>query len=699
MSAESQPVPIVIPLHEDGGKYRCDMELRFTLRSLEKYFTDPFEVVIVGRRVPGVVTNVRHLVSKRGLKTALRHAAEAYPDGFFWMYDDCHLLRPTSAAEMRRTPCLSRRMKAVSAWAQSLDRVFRRLEKEGYPARDFSRPHGPYWFDKGMVDEAFRDWPGMKAKFPFETWILNKRDAERVHGAHRQYYGEFRNPPGPGKRYVNYNDAGNTPELRAWLRATFPEGSRFEVTAGMGEPWEPRAHVIDLESRPRWGADCVRGLAKAGIQARIFPGVDGRDGAAVEAAALTVNEQAFEKMYRRRPLPGEIGCYASHVTFARAVVAGDVAPVSPLHPDWFLVCEDDAEPYGFDAEELRHVLRMARGYDYILLHPALRGAKHAGEREVRRVVGREIGTQAYLISRKACEVVAAFEMRHPIDHALTRCKRLTGGSLWGEAHFEQRREDGTDGIYREREAQKRARTKKHAVVVADCTAGARRGLGNRLTTICAAYACAKRRGLPLAVKWRPGEGCGVEWRELFEPPEGVSFLEDEPEDALVHREAYYTAKNRKRHADLAGIAELDARYWADWREAAALIRPRAGIGLPDRRGFTAVHLRSNHDRRRLEDRWWEAWPDPGEVFVATDHPGVLEKALEVWPRAWALPAARAPEDMDGRDAAGQIEAVRDMFMLCRAGLILGNRVETTFRNLAHLGHGVPVAHLYQGDAP
>jgi FkbM family methyltransferase len=227
----NDPAIIVIPLHHRGGKFRTDLELRFALRSLAANFVGEFKVVIIGKKKPAWLTGVEFIQPARGgLKHALVVAARAYPSGFFWYYDDCVLLQPTTAAEMQLTPASKVWGKPTrTRWGRMLEKVHRRLKMEGHSTYNYSRPHGPYFFDKPMVDESFADWPGMKGKFPFESWILNKRDWPRRHAAVRQYYGGFKSPPGPSRRYLNYNDGGNTLELREWLRKQFPKESRFET--------------------------------------------------------------------------------------------------------------------------------------------------------------------------------------------------------------------------------------------------------------------------------------------------------------------------------------------------------------------------------------------------------------------------------------------------------------------------------------
>lgn len=220
---------IVIPLHHSGGKHGDNTELRFALRSLETHFKDPYQVVIVGRVLPDWIQNVQHVSHRKGLKSALRAAANHSPGGFFWFYDDCCLLRDMTAREMRVTPCSKSWGKPKSAWSRDIEKIRNRLSEQGIRAWDYSRPHGPYWFDKSMVDESFQDWSGMAGKFPFETWILSKRDHPRRHGAVRQYYGRFREPSlNDPKWFLNYNDKGNTRDLRGWLERRFPEPSCHE---------------------------------------------------------------------------------------------------------------------------------------------------------------------------------------------------------------------------------------------------------------------------------------------------------------------------------------------------------------------------------------------------------------------------------------------------------------------------------------
>lgn len=222
---------IVIPVHHHGGREHTNLELRYALRSWERSMTDPFQVTIVSRVLPDWLHGVRHIrqTPVEGLKSALKSAADAYPDGFIWTYDDTFVVRPTSADEVKipvARPAFS--LKTPTPWSRMLVTVYERLVSQGIPPLDVSRPHCPYWFDKSMVDDGFADWLKVSSKFPLETWMISKRRCQVRFGLEKQYYGAFDEPPGPTHGFVNCNDKGWTKELKTWLREAFPAPSKFE---------------------------------------------------------------------------------------------------------------------------------------------------------------------------------------------------------------------------------------------------------------------------------------------------------------------------------------------------------------------------------------------------------------------------------------------------------------------------------------
>lgn len=221
---------ICIPYSPCGGKFKNGKELRYALRGFAKHFKGDYEVVLVGPKKPEWYQGTWIEQTHGKLKTALKLAAEVYPDGFFWWYDDCVLIQDQTAEQLKVTPARKSWGRIWTKWGEGLEKIKVRLEKEGYTPWDYSKPHGPYWFDKGMIDESFNDWPNMAGKFPFESWILSKRDHPRRFGVEAQYYNEFRNAPSAEKIFVNWCDRGFTPELIAWLDQQFPNDDHKEIS-------------------------------------------------------------------------------------------------------------------------------------------------------------------------------------------------------------------------------------------------------------------------------------------------------------------------------------------------------------------------------------------------------------------------------------------------------------------------------------
>jgi hypothetical protein len=235
---------IVVPLHKSGGFNGENLELRYVLRALDRHFKGDFDLTIVGPKLPKWLSAAKLIQTGAGLKTAIRMAADEYPDGFFWWYDDVVLLRDATPEELKVTFAKPGLKGGATGWSKCLAQIAERLKKEGIEPWDYSHPHGPYWFDKGMVDEGFEDWPGMKGKFPWESWILSKRDWPRRRGPYRQVYGDFKEPR-ESDHYLNFNAKGFSEKLRDWLDDRYPDSSQLEIADTPGVEM-----AIEIESRP-----------------------------------------------------------------------------------------------------------------------------------------------------------------------------------------------------------------------------------------------------------------------------------------------------------------------------------------------------------------------------------------------------------------------------------------------------------------
>jgi glycosyl transferase family 25 len=159
-------------------------------------------------------------------------------------------------------------------------------------------------------------------------------------------------------------------------------------------------------------------LAELGLAYTLFAAVDGR----AEQARLfeQVDVPAFQRNVGRDVLPGEIGCYFSHITvWQQFVDSGE---------DVLLVLEDDVV-FGPDfIEALREALRVRAHWDFLKLNkirakqPISQG--RVGPYELNAYLGPATGTGAYLIQRLTAQRLLGefLPVTRPIDHELDRIR-------------------------------------------------------------------------------------------------------------------------------------------------------------------------------------------------------------------------------------------------------------------------------------
>lgn len=462
-------------------------------------------------------------------------------------------------------------------------------------------------------------------------------------------------------------------------------------------------HIIELPSRPRYGADLVKSLDALGFSPSLYPGVDGRDASAAVDFPI-VHPYRFEKRYGRKPVPGEIGCFASHRNFCLDALAGNVAPIcSNKYPDWWFLLEDDAvADGGMNAEFLNSILERAdaESMDYAFLHPG-RLSRRKRLAPGLSVGGRgEIFTHASLIHRRAAESIVKWEMYDPIDLAISHNKWFKIGVLAGPNTFLQRpRREEVDAIHFEKRRPVASSRPGAGVIIADCRCSQKRGLGNLITVVCSAYAAAKVRGWETVIWWEPTTHCSAEWEQLFEPIPGIEIVRNRPSSGHRHTGAYYDAKTRGIHRESAGPGRHTPEYWQAWREIGPMIRLIPELALPEVPGFDAVSVRLAHPPQAITDAWAKVLPDIKAPFLAVDCREAFEIARRRFPDAWWLCDRFQPSDAAPRKIDHIRDAARDMVMLTRASRMFTVGRESTFRNLAHLGHGVPVLKSYAGPAP
>ncbi|NEX45780.1 glycosyltransferase family 25 protein [Pseudotabrizicola algicola] len=174
--------------------------------------------------------------------------------------------------------------------------------------------------------------------------------------------------------------------------------------------------LINLPRSADRRARMVAQLQALGLDYTLFDAVDGR--AEWERLKSSVDLPAFRANVGREVLPGEIGCYHSHLGVWQALLASPHKAALVLEDD--VVFHDDFLP------ALDLALAHADRWDMLKLNkirakfPVGQGA--LGAYRLNAFVGSFTGMGAYLVTRACAQdlLPALLPIRRPIDHALDR---------------------------------------------------------------------------------------------------------------------------------------------------------------------------------------------------------------------------------------------------------------------------------------
>lgn len=189
--------------------------------------------------------------------------------------------------------------------------------------------------------------------------------------------------------------------------------------------------VINLDRSPERLADIRADMSAEGIDLIRIAGVDGKT--IPEAERTLLDTPAFLRRHGKRPVPGEYGCYVSHLKAIDAIAAGEA--------DAGVVFEDDVRP----RPEMMPVLRaLAERDDWDVVrfaHHRRPRRRHlrslpAGRRLSAAFFGPTGSAAAYVVRRSAAARLSAAlrPMSLPFDVALERgwANDVRTFDIWGD---------------------------------------------------------------------------------------------------------------------------------------------------------------------------------------------------------------------------------------------------------------------------
>lgn len=225
---------IVIPLKDQPSRWQ-DNELRYALRSIEKYLTGHGNIYIIGKKRTWL-NNVTFIECKdegakadRIFNKILKAAKdERVSDPFLYMNDDHYLLKPLDIKEIKYWKYGTMRDVANKAQGNYLKRVLRCdrfFRLKGWQTTNFDI-HVPILFEKEKFKSLEQDDYIIKSHY-CNKFGIEGEDMEDIlfHSPKKkqEIYDRIE-----GRLFMSVNDSGLNETMKGFLNELYPQQSNYE---------------------------------------------------------------------------------------------------------------------------------------------------------------------------------------------------------------------------------------------------------------------------------------------------------------------------------------------------------------------------------------------------------------------------------------------------------------------------------------
>jgi hypothetical protein len=228
----TQEHAIVYPYNAAGSKWH---ELRYSLRSVEKFFEDKkCPIYVLGTAVPGWLRKNQRVVwvDAWTYQSALVKGTQLAKE-ILWMNDDIVLTNPVTWDDCRvprfLKPTQDDWVTQIAAngnpWREGVARLIADLRLHGHTDLRMFSTHTPYVYRRDDAIQIFEKY-GVWEKMPFELAYFHEfgKDPQPLNGVRAQA------APFGDALFLNYSDGLLTPELKAAIAEMLPEKMLWETS-------------------------------------------------------------------------------------------------------------------------------------------------------------------------------------------------------------------------------------------------------------------------------------------------------------------------------------------------------------------------------------------------------------------------------------------------------------------------------------
>lgn len=226
-------------------KSKWNEEIKYSLRSLNKYFKDSFEIYIIGYK-PEYINNknIKHIpfFDSKEMSVAsnssakLKIAREILNKPFIWIYDDVYLLKDSYLNDLKKRTIIENLDKVKNkgdntTWKKKLWNTYDALKSKKYSGYNFAT-HLPIYLEPKKIDRIFDEFKILEGEHLFSVAYPNVFLEQPVEFCSEKigFYSDKNELTWTNdKRFLNHDDKGLTDKLKEKIKNLFPSKSRFEI--------------------------------------------------------------------------------------------------------------------------------------------------------------------------------------------------------------------------------------------------------------------------------------------------------------------------------------------------------------------------------------------------------------------------------------------------------------------------------------
>jgi len=225
-------------------------ELRYSLRSLEKYCQEDFEVYIVGDYLPSWIDNVKYIETERLINpyedtgNKLKVIADLLED-FVWMSDDMFFLKPVTLEDLKQQKIVPKNPAVWPLHTQTTVEILELMDLD-HEVYDYAT-HAPRYYESDELKRIDEQWPIFNGILNPEFLYYNLFGEQHPDFVDDRLYinSQERVIVKQEHKYLNIGTNGMSEAIKDYLAYRFDIQSKFEKSLSADKRNIPQTELVE----------------------------------------------------------------------------------------------------------------------------------------------------------------------------------------------------------------------------------------------------------------------------------------------------------------------------------------------------------------------------------------------------------------------------------------------------------------------